>query len=90
MLSKEECALGMVQRPNDAAEKGAHAKLSVEECARDMEHIAIHKTNLLHLVQNSRLLLINPCPITALPELLSEDQKTGRFLEKCPSFVKKL
>ena len=33
----EECALGMEQRPNDAAKKDAHANLKVEEYALRME-----------------------------------------------------
>jgi len=34
---KEECALDMGLRPNDAAKKDAHAKLKVEEYALRME-----------------------------------------------------
>ena len=94
MLKKEECALGMVQksrsRPNYAAAMDAQTKPSVEECVVGTGRIAIHKTNLLHLDHSSRLPRPNPYPISVLPELSSHDQKTGAFLKKCPSFVKKL
>ena len=93
MFKTEECVLGMGQRSKDttALLMDVQTTPSVEECAGGTVHIAIHKTNLLHLGQNSRQLLINPYPIIAPPKLPSEDQETGTaFLEKCPSFVKKL
>ena len=34
MLSKEECARGMVQRPNDAAEKGVRNRCLVHNTKR--------------------------------------------------------
>ena len=80
----------MGQRRNYAEPKVAQILLNVEECVEGTGHIAIHKTNLLHLDPSSRL-LSSPYPINVLPELPSEEKKTGTaFLEKCPSFVKKL
>jgi hypothetical protein len=40
MLSKEECALGMGQRPNDAAVRDAQIMLEKEGCALDMVQIS--------------------------------------------------
>ena len=51
---KEEYALDTVQTSDDAAVKDVQIILNVEECARSMGRIAIHKTNLLHLDQSSR------------------------------------
>ena len=45
-----------------------------------MEHIAMHKMNLLHLDQNLRRLL--QLRLIELPELPSEDRKKVVFLER--------
>ena len=82
-LRKEECASDMGQRSNDAAAKAAHAKPCVWECASSMEHVAMHKTTLLHLDQNLKLLLqLKPYAIIEPPELLSEDKKEVAFLKR--------
>ena len=48
MSSKEEHALSMGRRSNDAAVKDAQIKPSEEDCVRGMGHITILMTNLLH------------------------------------------
>ena len=75
LSSKEECALDMVHRSNDAAVMDAQIKHSVEECARGMGQIAIDKMNLLHLDQNlNPLLKLKPSAIIELLGLSSEDK----------------
>ena len=53
MLKKEESAFNMGQRETCATMKDAQTKYSVEECASSTGHIALRKTNLLRLDQNS-------------------------------------
>ncbi len=76
-LRLEGRAFGMGQRwshANDAALKDAQIKPSVEDYVKGTEHIAIHKTNLLHSDQSSiRLMQFKPIPIGLLPELPLED-----------------
>jgi hypothetical protein len=51
-LKREECAIGMEQRGNDAAVMDAQTKLSVEESVGGTAQTAIHTMNLLHLGQS--------------------------------------
>jgi hypothetical protein len=67
MSSKEECALGMGQRPNDAAVKDVQIKLRREECAENMEHTArdgseFGKTMLTFSIQRLSATLARPVP----------------------------
>ena len=83
-LRQEECALGTGQRSTDmnAAVMDVQTKSDVEECARDMEHIAMHKMNLLHLDQKRRLLQPTHVQISVVLDLHSEDQKEVVFLKR--------
>ena len=56
-LRKEECALGMGQRSNDAALKDVQIKPIVADYVGGTVQSAIHTMNPLHLDQNSTRLL---------------------------------
>ena len=61
-LRKEECAEGMEQRSNYAAVKDVQIEPCVEKSVEGTGYIVIHTINLLHLDQNTRILLqLNPC-----------------------------
>ena len=55
---------------------------SVEDCVEGMEHISMHKMNLLHSDQNSRRLQLNLHPIGVPLDLHSEDQTEEVFQER--------
>ena len=79
MRGKVECATGMGQRRNDAAVKGVQTKSSEEDCVEGTGLIA-HKMNLLHLDQNTTILLQpSSFPISVPLDLQSVDRKEESF-----------
>ena len=65
----------MGQKSNYAVKKGAQIRLRREVCATDMVHIAMQTINPLHLDRgSSRLLQLNPSPMSMLLDLQSEDK----------------
>ena len=88
--TQEECAFDMGQSTKDAAEKDAQTKFSVKEFVEGTEHIALHKTNLLHLDQSSSWLLqFRPYRISVLQELPLEEKKRAEFPTRWSPSVKK-
>ena len=76
----------MEQRSNNAALRIAQIKLSKEECASGMGHIAIKTMNLLHSDQSSsRLLLLNLNPMSVHLNLPSQDREDGAYPKRWPS-----
>ena len=80
----------MEQSANNAAKRDAQRTFTKEGRAIGMGHIAIKTMNLLHLdLDSDRLLLLDPNPISMLPDLPSLDEEEEAFPEKWPSSVKK-